>query len=117
MDSVTHGQGQEATGGAGGHGRSWWPQEELVTTGGAGRLLAPLCCTAECSKPGVKYTGGGESFSRAFFKCPVQLYIILKKMLLPSFHLLPPSHPIIGCAALVFFKERVHLTTLFSKEA
>lgn len=42
-----------------------WPQEELVATGGAGRLLAPLCCTAECSKPGVKYTEvrGGEGVS------------------------------------------------------
>lgn len=91
--------------------------DKARATGGAGRLLALLWCTAECSKPGVKYIGGGEPFSRAFLKCPVQLYVILKKMLLPSFLLLPPCHPIIGCAALIFFKERVHLTTLFSKEA
>lgn len=85
----------------GGHRRSWRPQVELI----GHWLFSAVLLNAECSKPGVKYTGGVEPFSRASFKCPVQLYITLKKKLLPSFHLLPPPHPIITCAPLSFTKK------------
>lgn len=75
------------------HGRSWWPQVELM---GCWLLFAVLL-NAECSKPGVKYTGRGgrgEPFSRASFKCPVQILCYFEKeviALLP-FTAPTPSH-------------------------
>lgn len=97
---VTRGQGQVAMGAAGGHRRSWWPQVEL-----RGRwLLSAVLPNA--ANQGLNTQVRGEPFSRASFKCPMQLYITLKSKLLPSFLLLPPPHPLIRCAALIFFLKK-----------
>lgn len=47
--------------------RGRWPQEELVATGGADRLLSALLLNAEGSKPGVKYTGGRGALFQSIF--------------------------------------------------